>query len=465
MKQVTKTSITGLDVELAQGSLMDIIATKLSVSGKEEEDAFFMADLGDIVHKYRRWVSQLPRVQPHYAVKCNDDPAVLAVLAHLGTGFDCASKAEIKKIIDMKVPASRIIYANPCKQASHIKFAAQHSVDLMTFDNETELHKIKSLYPNARLVLRILPPDDTKSQCQLGMKYGCPPKQAGYLLKVAKELDLDVIGVSFHVGSGCYDASAFSSAVVSARAVFDVAAQEGFNFTLLDIGGGFPGQDSAKISFEEICDELRPALDEHFPEGCGVRIISEPGRFFVASAFTLAVNIIAKRVTARDMDQADGHFPNGNDEPSFMYYINDGVYGSFNCLLYDHAEVKPYLINDHDEEPRFTSSIWGPTCDGLDCVLEEYLLPELNTGDWLMFPDMGAYTMCAGSTFNGMPKPACFYVAQEEHWEALQSVSAAPYKSSKKSCSEMMISCSPSKIASRGLPLEIMECPQLFTQA
>ena len=40
---------------------------------------------------------------------------------------------------------------------------------------------------------------------------------------------------------------------------------------------------------------LRPALDTYFPEAMGVRIIAEPGRFFVASAFTLAVNVIARR--------------------------------------------------------------------------------------------------------------------------------------------------------------------------
>ena len=45
----------------------------------------------------------------------------------------------------------------------------------------------------------------------------------------------------------------------------------------------------------QICHELNPALDHYFPESSGVRIISEPGRFFVASAFTLAVNVIAKR--------------------------------------------------------------------------------------------------------------------------------------------------------------------------
>lgn len=32
-----------------------------------------------------------------------------------------------------------------------------------------------------------------------------------------------------------------------------------------------------------------------------------------------------------------------SSEKTFMYYVNDGVYGSFNCILYDHAHVKPLL--------------------------------------------------------------------------------------------------------------------------
>ena len=74
----------------------------------------------------------------------------------------------------------------------------------------------------------------------------------------------------------------------------------------------------------------------------GVRIISEPGRYFAASAFTVAVNIIAKRQVPRDIP-VSGELT-ANDEPVFMYYVNDGVYGSFNCLMFDHAEVEPTLL-------------------------------------------------------------------------------------------------------------------------
>lgn len=73
---------------------------------------------------------------------------------------------------------------------------------------------------------------------------------------------------------------------------------------------------------------MNDALDEWFPPNNGVTIIAEPGRYFVASAFTLSTQIhsIKKR---------------SNDESHIMYFINDGVYGSFNNILYDHSVVVP----------------------------------------------------------------------------------------------------------------------------
>lgn len=403
---------------MVRESNLQVISAKINCAGREDkDDAFFVADLSDVVRKYKLWVSQLPRVKPFYAVKCNDDMGVLTVLSKLGTGFDCASKAEIQKVLDLNVAPERIVYANPCKQLSHIKYAAKHDVSLMTFDNMDELYKVKSAYPSARLVIRILPPDDTKARCQFGMKYGAHPKDVPALLKTAKDLDLNVVGVSFHVGSDCYDAACFGAAVASARTVFDLGTKAGYNFDLLDIGGGFPGQESAKISFEEICRQLRPALDVYFPESMNVEIISEPGRFFVASAFTLATNIISKRCISK-------HNKGGKEEEeeSFMYYINDGVYGSFNCLLYDHAEVEPTFLEEHEDANKYKSSVWGPTCDGLDQILKSYPMPEMQVGDWIIFKDMGAYTMCAASNFNGMPKPRCYYLAHEEEWVSHEAV-------------------------------------------
>jgi len=415
-------------------SIEELVQDKINeLDAQGSDEAFFVGDLGDIVGKFVKWKQLLPRVEPFYAVKCNQDEQVVKLLADLGTGFDCASKAEIGLVMKLGVPPSRIIYANPCKQKSFLKYAAKQGVDKMTFDNEAELIKIKDLYPAAKLVLRLLPTSQFKVQCELGNKFGCHPDNACKLLAKAQELDLDVIGISFHVGSGVEEAEAFACAVKQAHGAWMAAVEFGFDMTLLDIGGGFPGQKSAPITFAEIASVLNKALDEYFPACSGVRIIAEPGRYFVASAFTLAVNIIAKRTVARDIADTDGApGPDGhhqqnlsqNDEPSHMYYVNDGVYGSFNSLMYDHATVEVEVPIAYPTGHQFTSSVWGPTCDGLDCILEECKLPELDIGQWLFFQDMGAYTMCAGSTFNGMPRPNVLLYCSANIWAEVQGMVA-----------------------------------------
>jgi len=366
--------------------------------------------LGDVVKKHEEWTSKMPRVEPFYAVKCNNDPGILQVLAALGTGFDCASKAEIEQVLAMGVDPSRIVYANPCKMRSHIKYAREENVAKMTFDNEEELLKIKEFYPDAQLIIRILPPP-SKAVCNLGCKYGVHPEEALDLLKKAKQLDLNIAGVSFHVGSGCLEAEAFQNAILAARKVFDNAKLLGYNLDLLDIGGGFPGYSQPEINFNDITSTINSSINKLFPEGMGVRIIAEPGRYYAALAYTLAANVIAKRQVKPCLTE---------EKTQYMYDINDGVYGSFNCILYDHADIEVDYMKDFEQEETFPSSLWGPTCDGLDCILPKSQMPRLNVGDWVYFRNMGAYTLAAGSTFNGMPLPKVYHYIEDAWFERIQ---------------------------------------------
>jgi ornithine decarboxylase len=75
---------------------------------------------------------------------------VLATLATLGTGFDCASKMEIMKMLELGVDPDRIIFSNPMKPPSHIQYAQVANVKTMTYDSEIELQKIKAIYPDAK---------------------------------------------------------------------------------------------------------------------------------------------------------------------------------------------------------------------------------------------------------------------------------------------------------------------------
>lgn len=403
------------DVHLRNG----IMSSMLSADKHEPdcEKAFFVADLSQVYHQHQRWRANLPEIQPFYAVKCNPDPYIIRLLAAMGAGFDCASINEISNVLEVGgIDPSRIIFANPCKAVSFIRNAANKGVEMMTFDNADELYKVKRAHPRAKLIIRILT-DDSKSLCAFGIKFGAPLHVVPSLLAKAKELDLDVVGVSFHVGSGCYDPSVYTDAIMRSRKVFDMAKDVGYNFNLLDVGGGF--EDAL---FEKAAYYLTDAINLYFPVRDNIKIIAEPGRFYVSKAFKLAAHIIARRAPLPDPTKLEGDAPvkveEDADQPKVMYYINDGVYGAFNCILFDHQVIHPYVLSMNGSfhvsasEPKHVSSVWGPTCDSIDCVSPKTTLPAaLQVGDWLGFDNMGAYTICAASQFNGFEVSNVIYTS------------------------------------------------------
>lgn len=367
-----------------------------------DEDSFFVADLGEVYRSYQMWMERIPQVHPHYAVKCNTDVEVVKLLGSLGVNFDCASKTEIDTVLGLGFDALRIVYANPCKTNSFIRHARDLKVNLTTVDNAQELYKMKKFHPKCGILVRIAT-DDSTAQCRLSTKFGCTISTAvGEILPLCKELELNVVGVAFHVGSGAKDFDSIHRAVKEARYVFDEAYKLGLPMSILDIGGGFERE-----TFEESSEMVNRSLSTFFPptytEQHGIRFIAEPGRFMVANAFTLATHIIARRDLNVEGMEA-------------MVYINDGVYGNLNCILFDHQHPTAKVLK-HDgkvyfkdnteaavDEPRhqYVFSIWGPTCDGLDCVSTKMVLDaNVQVGDWLYFSNLGAYTSAASTSFNG----------------------------------------------------------------
>lgn len=364
-----------------------------------DEDSFFVADLGEVKRAFCSWTAHLPAVTPYYAVKCNTDRAVVRMLGELGANFDCASPAEIDMVLELGFDASRIVYANPCKTNSFLRHARDRNVALTTVDNAHELRKIHRFHPQCAVLIR-LATDDASAQCRLSTKFGCSVESAvDDLLPLCRQLGLDVAGVAFHMGSGAREFGPLRAAIRDARTVFDRALELGFSMSVLDIGGGFE-----RRTFAEAAAAVHGALHQHFPpafvEQHRIRFMAEPGRFMVAEAFTLATHVIARR-------EVHDH---GVDA---MVYINDGVYGNLNCIIFDHqhptarvlkhgAEVRYGAEGHYGATSKHVFSLWGPTCDGLDCVAAKSVLDaDVQVGDWLYFSNVGAYTMAALTAFNG----------------------------------------------------------------
>uniref|UniRef100_A0A3P8TSC8 ornithine decarboxylase n=1 Tax=Amphiprion percula TaxID=161767 RepID=A0A3P8TSC8_AMPPE len=390
-------------------SISDVIDRKIKeLSTVDNEEPFYVLNLDSLLKRHLRWITNLPRVKPFYAMKCNNTPAVVRMLMALGIGFDCASK--IQHALSLGATPDKMVYAHTTKPLSHIRYACTHGVDVMTFDSEDELLKISLCHSQAKLILRIAT-DDSKSLVRLSTKFGARMASVGKLLEQAGELGLEVIGVSFHVGSGCTSSLAYKKAIADARLVFDMASLLGFQMKLLDIGGGFSAIGDFQDKFEEFSGVINEALDKFFPPDSGVEIIAEPGRYYVESAFTLAVNVMAKRVVANEVDEQNSTCTHQSSEAipdkMIMYYITDGVYGSMSCITADPVHSK------------YPSVIWGPTCDSIDKITENYWLPELHVGEWLLIDNMGAYSVSQVSDFNSFERARIYPVVSAKTWDTL----------------------------------------------
>ncbi|XP_037695427.1 LOW QUALITY PROTEIN: antizyme inhibitor 1-like [Choloepus didactylus] len=219
------------------------------------------------------------------------------------------------------------------------------------------------------------------------------------------------------VSSACKVSQVYVHVLSDARCVFDMAGEHGFKISILDNGGDFTG---TEIQLEEVNHVIRPLSDIYFPEGSGFKIISESGSYYVCSAFTLAVNIIAKEVVENDKFSS-GVGKNGSDDPACMYHVNEGDYGSFASKVSEDFNTIPEVHKKYKEdELLFTSSLWGPSCDELDKIVEICLLPELNVGNWLIFANMGADSFQEPSAINDFQRPSIYYMMLFSDWYEMQ---------------------------------------------
>jgi ornithine decarboxylase len=286
--------------------------------------------------------------------------------------------------------------------STQIRYARANDVDLMTFDCEEELYKIKLYHPYAKLVLR-LAVDDSNSLCKFNKKFGCYLNQVEELLIITKTLKLDVIGFSFHVGSGCFSVDNFYNAIKDCKSAVDIAKSHNINISIIDIGGGFPGV-NLNISFEDIANKINKGLEDFFQvelENKSIKFIAEPGRYFAQKTHTLVLNVIGKKVINQE-----------EDENLIIYYLNDGIYGSFNCITYDHQNPVILPFNERDGK-LLKSKIYGATCDSMDMIGDNIMLPDLSIGEWVYVENFGSYTVASSSEFNGIQKPINKYIFRD----------------------------------------------------
>ncbi len=359
---------------------------------KSTRTPFVLMDLKIVKRNYERLRDSIPGVRIFYAVKANSHTRVLKKLHDLGSSFDVASRGEIEKLLNIGVPASKLSFGNTIKKEEDIKFASDRGVSFFAADAEMELEKIARNAPNSKVYFRIAM-GGSDSDWPLSRKFGTNVDHVKDLVVYAKELCLNPIGVSFHVGSQCYDKYSWKEALMKVADIFWFARLQGIRMNTINLGGGMPVNYVRDIpTVEEIGEVINESIEEYFNFMDRPTLFVEPGRSMVGDAGILVSRVILR--STKDMKD--------------WVYLDAGV---FHGLMETIEDLRYTLVVDGKENtPCRSFTLAGPTCDSVDIIYDEVSLPEdITLGDIVYFLNAGAYTVDYNTQFNGIEGPyECF---------------------------------------------------------
>jgi ornithine decarboxylase len=334
--------------------------------------------------QWSTWTRAFPTIKPYYAVKCNPEPFLLQTLLQHGANFDCASLREVHDVKNcINTDSPEILYAHPMKSEKDIRIIDTLGIKTTVIDSVEECIKLEKCEWKGSAFIRVAV-EDAGSKMPFSVKFGASEKEFKNIASISK---IPISGVSFHVGSGCGDPLHYKDAIeFVTNDAFDILRMYGHNPKVIDIGGGFS---SHPEYFSKTAKIIQEAIE---PIPKNRMLIAEPGRFFAKPSQDLFVKVIAKK--------------RGQNGKGWRYVIDESLYGQFSSIPFDHQKPVWLRISTDNTERRVSDSIlFGRTCDSLD-VIARGPMEDLELGDWLYFPLMGAYTAATASEFNGFPKPA-----------------------------------------------------------
>ena len=141
----------------------------------------------------------------------------------------------------------------------------------------------------------------------------------------------------------------------------------------------------------QVCETIRGLSDNY-------QFFLDGSKFFTSQLYTIYTHIIGKKKRVNPVTK----------EVRYLYYTDNGVYCSFyNAVKVTKEPIEPICIPTHGDlkEGKFISTIFGPTCDSIDCLGDKFELPEMEIGDWFKFENHGYKCSSYSTNFNGFEDP------------------------------------------------------------
>jgi diaminopimelate decarboxylase len=244
---------------------------------------------------------------------------------------------------------------------------------------------------NARVSLRVNPDLDPGTHPHISTghrdsKFGIPLSQVREYYGEARGLqNLELTGLSTHIGSQITDTAPFVEAARKVAAIVGDLRADGIELKYLDLGGGLgiPYQEEPPDPSEYAAALLGPLRE------IGLKIIIEPGRVLVGNAGILVTRVLyVKETDVKRFVVVDGA-------------MNDLI----RPVLYEaYHEIRP--VEQRRQSLLQAADVVGPVCESGDFFARERELPDVQAGELLAVMSAGAYGFVMASNYNSRPRAA-----------------------------------------------------------
>ncbi|MGZ6176383.1 MAG: diaminopimelate decarboxylase [Candidatus Binataceae bacterium] len=328
-----------------------------------------------------------------YAMKALSNLSVLKLFAAMGSGFDIVSVGELMRCLKAGAEPGKIVFSGVGKTDEELKAAIEAGILMINVESAPELHRVASVAARMRrrapVSLRVNPDLDPGTHPHISTghrdsKFGIPLAQVHEYYAEARALpDLDLVGLSTHIGSQITDTSPFTEAANKVATVVKALRESGVALRYLDLGGGLgiPYQEEPPPPSEYAAALLGPL------RGLGLKLIIEPGRVLVGNAGALVTRVLyLKETDVKRFIVVDGAM---ND------LIRPVLYEAYHQIL---------PVQRRAGGPVVTADVVGPVCESGDFFAREREMPEPRDGDLLAVMSAGAYGFVMASNYNSRPR-------------------------------------------------------------
>ena len=350
-------------------------------------------------------LSSTPNFHVHYAIKANANPELLRIIKQAGMGVDCVSGGEVARALEVGFSPDGIVFAGVGKSDREILTALKAGISCFNVESLPEMEVInelaKQLNVKARLAFRINPNVDahTHEKITTGLhenKFGLAMEDIIPAIRLCNELEaVEYVGLHFHIGSQILDLSVYEALC---NRINDIQLQleaEGIHTQSINVGGGlgidYNNPDKNPIpNFSEYFKVFKDNLEIRN----GQQVHFELGRSIIAQCGALVSSVLYVK---------QGHTKNFLIvDAGFTELIRPAMYGSLHFTENITAEGAPTAQYD----------IVGPICESSDVFAKDYLLPNSQRGDIVVFRSAGAYGEVMASTYNCRTLPKTFTTQQ-----------------------------------------------------